>query len=69
MEELHKIIKNKYKNFNITPQHLGQVIRNNNITIKRTLKNYFDNSYSITAYKDYIKRDSTLKRKLKLYKD
>jgi ribosomal protein S19 len=36
MEELHKIIKKKYKDFNITPQHLGQVIRDNNITRKRT---------------------------------
>ena len=26
MEELHKIIKKKYKDFNITSQHLGQVI-------------------------------------------
>jgi len=34
MEELHKIVKNKYKDFNITPQHLGQVIKDNNITIK-----------------------------------
>ena len=36
MEELHKIIKKKYKDFDITPQHLGQVIRDNNITRKRT---------------------------------
>ena len=36
MEELHKIVKNKYKDFNITAQHLGQVIRDNNITRKRT---------------------------------
>ncbi len=36
MEELHKIVKNKYKDFDITPQHLGQVIRDNNITRKRT---------------------------------
>jgi hypothetical protein len=27
MFELAKLIKQKYKNFNITPQHLGQVIR------------------------------------------
>ena len=25
MEELHKIIKKKYKDFDITSQHLGQV--------------------------------------------
>ena len=36
MEELHKIVKNKYKDFDITPQHLGQVIRDHNITKKRT---------------------------------
>ena len=34
MEELHKIVKKKYKDFGITPQHLGQVIRDNNITRK-----------------------------------
>ena len=27
MEELHKIIKKKYKNFDITPQHLGLPIK------------------------------------------
>ena len=36
MEELYKIIKKKYKDFEITSQHLGQVIRDNNITRKRT---------------------------------
>ena len=36
MEELHKIIKKKYKDFDITPPHLGHVIRDNNITRKRT---------------------------------
>ena len=35
MEELHKIVKKKYKNFDIISQHLGQVIRDNNITRKR----------------------------------
>jgi hypothetical protein len=32
MNELVKIIKKKYKNFDITPQWLGKVIRDNNIT-------------------------------------
>ena len=32
MEELYKIIKKKYKDFDITSQHLGQVIRDNNKT-------------------------------------
>ena len=36
MEELHKIVKKKYKDFDITSQYLGQVIRDNNITRKRT---------------------------------
>ena len=36
MVELHKIVKKKYKEFDIILQHLGQIIRYNNITIKRT---------------------------------
>lgn len=36
MEKLHKLVKKKYKYFDITPQYLGQVIRDNNITRKRT---------------------------------
>jgi len=41
MEELHKIVKNKYKDFDITSQHLGQVIRDNNITRKRTRHEHY----------------------------
>jgi transposase len=41
MEELHKIIFKKYKDFNITPQHLGKVIRDNNITRKRTRHKHY----------------------------
>jgi ribosomal protein S19 len=41
MEELHKIVKNKYKDFDITPQHLGQVLRDNNITRKRTRHEHY----------------------------
>jgi transposase len=41
MEELHKIIKKKYKEFDITPQHLGQVLRDNNITRKRTRHEHY----------------------------
>ena len=41
MEELHKIIKKKYKEFDITPQHLGQDIRDNNITIKRSRHEHY----------------------------
>ena len=41
MEELHKIVKKKYKDFDITPQHLGHVIRDNNITRKRTQHEHY----------------------------
>ena len=41
MEELHKIVKKKYKDFDITPQHLGQIIRDNNITRKRTRHEHY----------------------------
>ena len=41
MEELHKIVKKKYKDFNITSQHLGQAIRDNNITRKRTRHEHY----------------------------
>jgi hypothetical protein len=37
MEELCKIVKKKYNDFNTISQHLGQVIRDNNIT--RKIKN------------------------------
>ena len=41
MKELTKIIKKKFINFNITSQHLGQVIRDNNITRKRTRHKHY----------------------------
>jgi hypothetical protein len=41
MEELHKIVKKKYNDFDITSQHLGQVIRDNNITRKRTRHEHY----------------------------
>jgi len=41
MEELHKIVKKKYKDFDITSQHLGQVVRDNNITRKRTRHEHY----------------------------
>ena len=41
MFELVKLIKKKYKNFNITPRQLGNVIRDNNRTIKRTRQIHF----------------------------
>jgi transposase len=36
---------------------------------KENYKNYFENAYNKDVYKDYVKKDSTLKRKLKTYKD
>ena len=39
MYELAKIVKQKYNDFNITPRQLRNVIRDNNITRKRTLSN------------------------------
>jgi hypothetical protein len=41
MFELSKLIKKKYKDFDITPQHLGQVIRDNNKTRKRTRHEHY----------------------------
>ena len=41
MEELSKLIKKKYKDFDITSQHLSQVIRDNNKTRKRTRHEHF----------------------------
>ena len=41
MKELAKIIKKKYKIFDITSQHLGKVIRDNNKTRKRTRHEHF----------------------------
>ena len=41
MFELAKLIKKKYKNFNITPRQLGNVIRDNNRTRKRTRHEHF----------------------------
>ena len=36
---------------------------------KENYKNYFENAYKKDLYKDYVKKNSTLKRKLKNYKD
>jgi len=41
MNELVIDIKKKYPSFDITPQHLGQVIRDNNKTRKRTRHEHF----------------------------
>lgn len=36
---------------------------------KENYNNYFENAYNKDDYKNYIKKDSTLKRKLKNYKN
>jgi transposase len=41
MNELVIDMKKKYPNFDITPQHLGQIIRDNNKTRKRTRHEHF----------------------------
>jgi transposase len=52
MEELAKLIKKKYRSFNITPQHLGKVLRDNNKTRKRTRHVHFpDKRYGVPIVK------------------
>ena len=41
MKELHSKVQKKYNTFNITSHHLGKVIRDNNITIKRTKHKHY----------------------------
>jgi len=43
MNEMVFEIKQKYNDFNITPQHLGQIIRDNNKTRKRRQHEHFSN--------------------------
>lgn len=38
---LHELIKKKFSDYSITLQHLGKVIRDNNITRKRTAKRHY----------------------------
>ena len=61
MDELLFEMKNKYKDFDITRQHLGRVVRANNRTRKRTsiekvksenYKKYFEYAYGTTKKKD-----------------
>ena len=41
MFELAKLVKKKYKDFNITPRQLRNIIRDNNLTRKRTRHKHF----------------------------
>lgn len=52
MSELEIIMKKLYPYFNITPQHLGQVLRDNNKTRKRTRHEHFPK----TRYKKPIQK-------------
>ena len=62
MFELVKLVKKKYKNFNITPQHLGQVIRDKNRRRKRTRHEHFPQ----TRYRKSINKKNELS---KFYKE
>jgi hypothetical protein len=59
MKELHKIVKKKYKDFDITSQYLGQVIRDNNITRKRTRHEHYP--------KERYGKSTDIKKELKAY--
>jgi len=56
MTELAKSIKDKYKDFDITSQHLGKVICDNNKTRKRTRHKHFPK----TRYKQPINQKAEL---------
>ena len=62
MSELAKSLKDKFKDFDITPQHLGKVIRDNNKTRKRTRHKHFPKK----RYKKPIDKEDELN---KFYKE
>ena len=43
MNALRLMLKKLFDDFDVTPQHLGKVIRDNNITRKRTRHEHFPN--------------------------
>lgn len=59
IQTLWKFVKQKHDDFDITPQHLGSVVRDNNITRKRTTKRHFPD----TRYGKKL----DLKKELKLF--
>jgi len=66
MTELSKLIKKKYKDFDITPQWLGKVLRDNNKTRKRTRHEHFPK----TRYNNPIDKKKELEKfykKIKKY--
>ena len=56
MSELAKIVKKKYDDFDITPRQLRNVIRDNNITRKRTRHEHFP----VTRYGTLIEKQKEL---------
>ena len=58
MNELVIDMKNKYPDFDITPQHLGQIVRDNNKTRKRTRHEHFPKE----RYKKPIEKQSELNK-------
>jgi hypothetical protein len=58
MNELEIEMKNKYPTIDITRQHLGQVIRNNNKTRKRTRHEHFPKE----RYKKPIEKQTELNK-------
>ncbi len=58
MNELDIEMKKKYPTFDITPQHLGQVIRDNNKTRKRTRHEHFPKE----RYKKPIEKQTELNK-------
>lgn len=58
MNELSIDVKNKYPSFDITPQHLGQVIRDNNKTRKRTRHEHFPKE----RYKKPIEKENEMNK-------
>ena len=58
MNELAIDIKKKYPSFDITPQHLGQVIRDNNKTRKRTRHEHFPKE----RYKKPIEKENEMNK-------
>lgn len=58
MKELSSKVKKRYKTFSITSQHLGKVIRDNNITRKRTKHKHYPKirHKNLTNLKEDLKR-------------
>jgi len=57
MSELAKIVKKKYDDFDITPRQLRNVIRDNNITRKRTRHEHFP----VTRYGTLIEKQKRVR--------